>query len=106
MTNSEDAIIVNGIGAYAVTFFEMGDSSDVVRQKLLSEWRRFGEPAGVFDAAAKAISGFPQPVLESVENTERKRAILEKLGAQGPEEQLVAALRAREVLGSLGKEFG
>ncbi|WP_105034119.1 hypothetical protein [Cryobacterium aureum] len=106
MTNASKSIIVDGLGAYAVTFFEMGDSREVARGKLLAEWQRFGEPVGVFHMAAKAIGEFPQPVLESVAASERKGLIREMLGAQSPEQQLVATLRAREVLEKLGNEFG
>lgn len=84
----------------------MGDSAGAVREKLLSQWHRFGQPLGVFAAAANAIGSFAQPVLESVEKTERMTSIRKMLGALEPDQMLVASLRARELLVNLGQEFG
>lgn len=108
MTNHEDhtVIIAEGLAAYATTYFEMGDAVDVVQTKLVAKWERLGSPVGAFRAAAAAVGEQPQPVVESAERTERGRGIREFLGVTSAETQLVAALRARELLGDLAEEHG
>ena len=105
MTNNENgAIVAEGLAAYATTYFEMGDAADVVRSKLVGQWELLGSPRGAFGAAAEAVSAQPQPIVESVEASERGRAIRALLGVTEPEPQLVAALSARELLEDLARE--
>lgn len=107
MTNHENhAVIAEGLAAYATTYFEMGDAADVVRTKLIAQWKRLGSPAGAFRAAATTVTKQPQPLVESAETTERSRAIREYLGVTSAETQLVAALKARELLQDLADEHG
>lgn len=107
MTNHEnDAVITEGLAACATTHFEMGDAPDVVRTKLIAQWERLGSPPGAFGAAATAVSGQPQPVVESAETTERSRMIREYLGVTSAEAQLTAALSARELLQDLAEDHG
>lgn len=107
VTNREkDAAIAEGLAAYAATYFEMGATADVVRTNLIAQWERLGSPAGAFRAAAMAVSGQPQPVVESAETTERNRIIREHLDVTSAETQLAAALRARELLQDLAEEHG
>lgn len=106
VTNDEDhQVIAQGLAAFATTFFEMGDSAVNVRTKLVAYWASLGSPAGAFRAAATAVGGQPQPVVESAEVTERSRPIRELLGVVSAESQLVASLRARELLDDLAAEL-
>lgn len=81
MTNDEKgAIVAEGLAAYATTYFEVGDATDVVRSKLVARWELLGSPSGAFRAAAEAVSAQPQPIVESVEASKRGRAIRALLG--------------------------
>lgn len=105
MTNHEDhEFIAAGLAAYATTYFEMGDSVADVRMKLVAHWVSLGSPAGAFRDAATAVGEQPQPVVESAETTERSRPVRELLGVTSAEAQLVASLRARELLVGLAEE--
>lgn len=107
MTDSQDHVVIaEGLAAYATTYLEMGDAADVVRTKLVDQWERLGSPAGVFRAAVRAVSDQPQPVLESAEVADRNRVIRERLGVTSAETQLVASLRAREILVGLAEVHG
>lgn len=65
-----------------------------------------GRTAAVFSEAAAAITGMPQPPLESAEETERALAMRTTLGVQSAEDRLAAALLGREWLTRLAEELG
>jgi len=107
VTNDENgAITAEGLAAEATTWFEMGGAADVVRSKLVRRWEALGSPGGAFGAAAEAVSAQPQPIVESVEESERARPMRALVGVTEPEKQLLAALRARELLEDLAREHG
>lgn len=99
-------MLAQGLAALATGFFEMGHSEAEVREKLLRQWTGLQEPGGLFAAAATEVGGQPQPLVESAEKTERMRDIRTMLGVQGAQEQLLAAMNARDLLERLGREFG
>lgn len=84
----------------------MGDSSSIARAKLVDLWESLGSPAGVFRAAAESIVRLPQPLMEPAEKTERLLPYRDQLGVMSADEQIAAALRARELLESLSRDFG
>ncbi len=64
-----------------------------------------GRTAAVFRDAAAAITRMPQPPLESAEETEQALPMRMTLGIQSAEDQLAAALLAREWLTRLAEEL-
>jgi hypothetical protein len=98
--------ISEGLAAFAVTYFEMGDGETSVREKILERWRDLGAQAGAFHAAARSIGALPEPMIESAETTEQMRIVREALGVLSAEAQLAATVRARELLENLGSEVG
>ena len=105
MSDAEHKIIVDGLGAAAVGGFEMGCDRDRVREYLLDFWNQFDRESGDFREAAAAISSFPQPLVESADETERMRPIREMLGVQSADVQLTAALDGHELLEELAAEY-
>lgn len=105
MTLGEERIIVEGLAALAGSGFEMGDSHEQVRERLIQLWNDTGCLPGAFSAAAVALQTFPQPLIESAEQTERMRPIREKLGVQSADEQLLATMAGKELLQQLALEL-
>lgn len=108
MGDADDRRIVEGLAATAVAAAEMGESDDAICAQLAA-WLttlRVDDPVAVVRAAAQAVGGMPQPISESAAETERARPIREMLGVQSADEQLVAALRARECLERLANDLG
>jgi len=95
--NAQDSI-AEGFAATAVSMFEVGESRQAASDKLVDMWDAFGQPEDLFRAAAEAVLLAPQPISESAEQIEKMRLIREKLGVQSAEEQLLAAMSARELL--------
>jgi hypothetical protein len=93
------AKVLEGLAAMAVTLAEMGFSETDLVKVVGSSMANLGltSPADVRDVAG-AISQLPQPVDESADVRDRRQPINEMLGLTSPEDQLVAALRAREAL--------
>jgi hypothetical protein len=101
-----ERIIVDGLAAHAISGFEFGTPLEDTRAMLIAKWTQFGAPRGAFAAAAAAIAHFPQPVDETAEELEQARPIRNLLGVTSADDQLLAALRARELLGELAAELG
>lgn len=99
---SEERITAEGLAALATTAFERGLETGDAEAELMHWWRSLGSPVGAFDAAAAAIRQQPQPLDESP----RATALRESLGGTSVSDQLVAALRARELLENLGRREG
>jgi hypothetical protein len=90
----EDQISAEGLAAIATTAFERGLDEVAAEAEVLQWWRSLGTRPGLLQAAAAAIASQPQPI----EETPREAAIRESLGGMPVTDQLVAALRARELL--------
>ncbi len=102
MTNDPQfnrAKVLEGLAAMAVSLAEMGSSETELVKVVGSSMASLGltSSADVRDVAG-AISHLPEPVDESAEVRDRRRPIDEMLGLTSPEDQLVAALRARDAL--------
>ncbi|HEV7949071.1 MAG TPA: hypothetical protein VGP24_04810 [Glaciihabitans sp.] len=106
MNDSENPVIVEGLAAFAVSMFEMGKDDAGVRDEVIAWWNQFGRPAGLFRVAADAVKELPQPLSESPETIERMRPIREALGVTSADDSLTAALKGRELLERLAREFG
>lgn len=107
MSDADDPGIVEGLAAIAITVAEMGGDDGEVRTQVLSMMARLrvDDPAQVLRAAARAVSQLPTPIEESADDTERQREVRRLLGVTPAEDQLVAALRGRDVLEKLAREF-
>lgn len=102
----ERRVIVEGLGALAVSLAEMGVDEDVARAQLVAMMGRVHEfKPDVLREAAQAISSFPQPLEESADELERTRAIREMFGVPSASEELEASLRAREWLERLAADL-
>ena len=100
-------IIAEGLAAEAMTRQEMSpDDVGTVRSELVGQWRALGSPANAFRDAAALVGDLPRPEFETAEATERMRQVRERLGVTSAEDQLVAALAARELLQSLSEQYG
>lgn len=83
----------------AITAAEMGASDEELVNAVGGMMLRLGMgTADEVRAVAAAVARLPQPLDEGAYERERRRPIEEMLGVTSPEEQLSAALRAREVL--------
>lgn len=96
---SSDPDLIESIAAVAVTAAEMGKAdeqllADVGELMLLFEMTT----ANDVRAVAAAIQRLPQPLDQDAQQREANLPIENMLGIQSPEDQLLAALRAREAL--------
>lgn len=107
MTDEELRGIVDGLVATAMTLAERKEpeSNALAYLRDLSA-QAGGRTALVFREAANGITNLPQPPLESAEETERSRAARQASGIPSAEDQLAAALLAREWLTRLAEELG
>ena len=108
MSDAENTEIIEGLAAIANGLAEMGESDEEIRRHMRGHLARrqiTTEAPAVLRAAAECITRMPQPLLESAEETERRRPIEEMLGLTSAEDQLAAMLRAREVLENLARDF-
>jgi hypothetical protein len=92
--------------AVAVTAAQMGGDSGTIIATVGPYMERLGFTSAqdARDVAA-AISRLPQPVDDPPERRERLRKFEEMVGAISPEQQLLAALAAREALNSFALEI-
>lgn len=95
------------LSSFAISQFDMGHSPAQARDEVEKMWRHtfLAEP-GLFAAAAAAVANSPQPLAESAEKTARMAPIRAMLGAQTPEEGLLAMIAARDLLERLARELG
>lgn len=93
-----------GLGAIAITQFEMGNGEEAVRGIVLNAWTGLSSPPGLFAAAAASIPGMPKPLLESASKSVRMDYVSEALGPLSPSAQLKAMLHVRELLERLAAE--
>lgn len=106
MSDDHRRVAVEGVAAVVVTSFEMGETEEQVRRGVL-QWMQF---TGYVDAAfllevAAAIGEQPQPVNWPVEDQERRDQIEQMLGVTSASDQLVALLRARELVTMMAGEL-
>lgn len=95
------------LSAFAISQFDMGVSPTTARDEVVKLWQyTFYAESGLFAAAAAAVATGPQPLVESAHETARLAPIRAALGAQTPEEGLVAMMAARELLAHLAQELG
>ncbi|MBT1631492.1 hypothetical protein [Curtobacterium flaccumfaciens] len=92
--SNEQQVSAEGLAAIATTAFERGLDDGAAETEVLQWWRALGSPPGVLRAAVEAIATQPQPL----EETTQEAALRESLGGTPVTDQLVAALRARELL--------
>ncbi|MBM7820114.1 hypothetical protein JOE63_002591 [Cellulosimicrobium cellulans] len=104
--HEKQQVIADGLSSLAIASLELGESPEAVRAKLLEQWHRLGAPAGAFAAAAVAVGSLPLPPQESAYETEQRRHVRELLGLTSAEDQIAAALAARELLQDLAREVG
>lgn len=96
---ANDSHAFEGLAAIAVTAAEMGVSDGELVGAVGSMMLRLGmSTADDVREVVAAIGRLPQPLDEDAYERERRRPIELMLGVTPPEEQLAAALRAREVL--------
>lgn len=99
-------VIVEGLGAMAVSLAETGEDEDTARRQLVGMMLQLHETdVEVLREAAEAISSFPQPIDESTDELERARPIREMLGVRSASEDLEASLRARDWLERLANDL-
>lgn len=105
MADAKDPGIVEGLAAIATSVAEMGGTDDDIRAGVANMMLQLHiadhEVVDVLRAVVASISKMPQPMTESAEKTERRRHVREMLGVQSAEEQLLAMMRAREVVQQL-----
>lgn len=106
LTPEQFAVAANGLSAIAITLFEMGEPDEVVRAKVYGHWQVLRAPSSVFAAAASTVTTSPQPLEETAEKSARLEQSRGMLGAAQPQDQLVAMLKARELLEALAIEHG
>lgn len=104
--SDEHRVIIDGLVATAIALAERHEREHTA----LGYLRDLAEQAGALGAdafreAATAITQMPQPPLESAEETERALPLRAMLGVQSAEDQLAAALLAREWLVRLADEL-
>ena len=106
MGSDQRRVVVDGVAAAAIYYAEMGYPEDVARSWLLARLQQVGATdAEVVRDAAESVARQPQPLEESAEETERARPIREMLGVTSAEDQLSAALTAREWLERLAADL-
>jgi hypothetical protein len=106
MGSDERQVIVEGIAAYAVTYAEMGATeNEAVRMLVAHLLRLAGPDPTIIEDAARAVRSMPQPFDETPEEIERARPIREMFGLPTAEDELTAALQAREWLTGLAERM-
>jgi hypothetical protein len=95
--------IAQRLAVMASTGFELGGGADDVGRDVTAMWVDLGSPAGAFAAAAAAVALLPQrPEIPASEQA--RRTAFERLAGIGSvEQELVAALAARELLERLAQ---
>ncbi|WP_298228105.1 hypothetical protein [Gryllotalpicola sp.] len=104
-TPDQRLVVAEGLAAMATTWPEGGEPAETVREHLIEKWQQLGTPANAFADAAEAVSRQPQPIDEPAEEAESLQAFQELLGLPNTEEQLLAALAARDLLQSLARDY-
>lgn len=102
--SDERRTVIEGLAAIATSLAEAGMPEPDAHAQLVAWIERLGVDAATVRAAAAEVARQPQPLEETAEETERARPIREMLGVTSAEDQLIAALRAREWLEQLADE--
>ncbi|PYY56145.1 hypothetical protein DEJ17_11800 [Curtobacterium sp. MCSS17_011] len=87
-----------GLATMASTGFEFGGDPEQVAHDVRAMWEQLGQPAGAFEAAARAIAVLPQRPEVPIADQARRRAFERAIGINPVEVELVAAMSARELL--------
>lgn len=103
--------VLVGIAAETLTLCEMHQSAydaTINDQDIISEAARQLRQFGMLTpdyalAAASAVNALPQPLDEPAEERARREPIEKMLGLTSPEDQLIAAIRAKELLEELAR---
>ena len=102
MADAGDPQISTTLAIVAISVAELAESDDEVQAEVANAMLRLRisdfEAPSVLRAAAASISDLPQPLMETAEETERRRPVRQMLGLQSADEQLAAMLRARQLL--------
>jgi len=104
--DEERQVIVDGLAATAITLAERYEREATALGYLRDLAEQVGaRSVSVFREAAAAITGMPQPPLETAEETELALPMRRARGVQSAEDQLAAALLGREWLSRLADEL-
>jgi hypothetical protein len=95
--------IAQRLAVMASTGFELGGSADDVARDLTALWVDLGSPDGAFGAAADAVARLPQRPEIPVSEQARRTAFERLAGIASVEQELTAALSARELLQRLAQ---
>jgi hypothetical protein len=109
MTDDVRTTILQGIAAFANGVCEMGATDNEAKTAISSQLSQLfvepGDAPTLLREASDALRCFPQPPVESAEETERARPIREMLGVTSATDQLAATLRACELLRQMADEI-
>jgi hypothetical protein len=95
--------IAERLAVMASAGFELGGSARDVARDVTAMWVDLGSPAGAFDAAAAAVATLPQRPEIPVSEQARRAAFERLAGINSVEQELTAALAARELLQRLAR---
>lgn len=106
MNDEHRRVAVEGVAAAAVTSVEMGNTDDETRRQVLlwMQHTRYIDAPFLLEVAT-AITRHPRPVNWPVEGQEQREHIEQMLGVVSANDQLLAALRARELVTTLAQEL-
>jgi hypothetical protein len=103
---AERETLVEGLAVLTLSTVDMFDSDTDVYKLLVTELHKRGviTPAEVCEIAA-AISGVPQPPDEPADARQYRIPLEQYLGLKSTEQELLDALRAREILERIADAF-
>lgn len=103
---AERASLVEGLAVLALSTVDMFDSDMQACKLLVTELQKRGvtAPAEIGEIAT-AIAGLPQPSDEPADAREYRIPLEQYLGLKSPEQELLDALRAREILQRIADAF-
>lgn len=106
MRDEQRRVAAEGVAAASVTSVEMGKTDGETRRQVLLWMQHTGYTDAPFLLeVATAITRQPQPVNWPVEGQETREQIERMLGVVSANDQLLAALRARELVTALAEEL-
>lgn len=103
---AEREALVEGLAVLTLSTVDMFDNDMKAYELLVTELQKRGvtTPAEVGEIAT-AISGLPQPPDEPADAREYRIPLEQYLGLKSPEQELLDALRAREILQRIADAF-